>query len=239
VQERLIVALDVDSDAEALGLVEELKESAGLFKVGHQLFTAFGPEIVRRIIAAGERVFLDLKFHDIPNTVARAVAEAVKLGVSITNVHALGGLEMMKAASAAAGTAKAAACRGGVLAVTILTSMDGTSFRRSSGHPLAPARVAHLARLPSAGMDGVVASPGKSCWDGRCGTVAISLRRPSHLGRQGRRSAMTPARLAVGATTSSSAADIEGPGPAEAVRNILEEMASRYIQNIQKGVRHP
>src|SRR3990172_9303909 len=101
-RDRLVLALDVDSEQEALGLVAELKDSVGMFKVGLQLFTAYGPDIVRKIIGGGGRVFLDLKYHDIPNTVARAAAQAVKLGVSIFNLHALGGLEMMKAAAVSA-----------------------------------------------------------------------------------------------------------------------------------------
>src|SRR3990172_11815480 len=100
--DRLVLALDVDDEREALELVSELKHSVGVFKVGHQLFTAYGPDIVRRITGMGGRVFLDLKYHDIPNTVAKAAAEAVKLGVSMFNVHALGGLEMMKAAAESA-----------------------------------------------------------------------------------------------------------------------------------------
>jgi len=161
--DRLIIALDIDNDEEALGLVADLKESVGMFKVGHQLFTAYGPDIVRRIIGMGGRVFLDLKYHDIPNTVAKASAEAAKLGVSIFNVHSLGGLDMMKAAAAAA---KEAAGKHGlpepiVLAVTVLTSMDEMSLRRELKITRSLQReVAHLARLAQrAGMHGVVASP--------------------------------------------------------------------------------
>jgi orotidine-5'-phosphate decarboxylase len=161
--DRLVIALDVDNDEEALGLVAELKGSVGIFKVGHQLFTAYGPDIVRRIIGMGGRVFLDLKYHDIPNTVAKASAEATKLGVSIFNVHSLGGLDMMKAAAAAA---KEAAGKHGlpepiVLAVTVLTSMDERSLRKELKITRSLQReVAHLARMAQrAGMHGVVASP--------------------------------------------------------------------------------
>ncbi len=161
--DRLVIALDVDNDAEALGLVAELRDSVGMFKVGHQLFTAYGPDIVRRIIGMGGRVFLDLKYHDIPNTVAKASTEAVKLGVSIFNVHALGGLDMM---SAAVYAAKEAAEKCNLpapimLAVTVLTSMDGRSLRRELKITRSlPRQVAHLARLSQrAGMSGVVASP--------------------------------------------------------------------------------
>jgi orotidine-5'-phosphate decarboxylase len=149
--------------AEALGLVAELKDRVGMFKVGHQLFTAYGPDIVRCIIGAGGRVFLDLKYHDIPNTVAKASIEAVKLGVSIFNVHALGGLDMMKAAVEAAKeeAAKHNLAVPIMLAVTILTSMDEKSLRKELKITRSLQReVAHLARLAQrAGMHGVVASP--------------------------------------------------------------------------------
>ncbi len=161
--DRLVIALDVENDREALGIVAELKDSVGVFKVGHQLFTAYGPDIVRRIIGMGGRVFLDLKYHDIPNTVAKASAEAVKLGVSIFNVHSLGGFDMMKAAAEAA---KETAEKHNlpaptVLAVTILTSMDERSMRKELKITRSLQReVAHLARLAQrAGMHGVVASP--------------------------------------------------------------------------------
>jgi orotidine-5'-phosphate decarboxylase len=161
--DRLVIALDVDSDAEALGLVTELKDSAGMFKVGHQLFTAYGPDIVRRVIGAGGRVFLDLKYHDIPNTVAKASSEAVKLGVSIFNVHALGGLDMMKAAADAVKETSENYNLPAplLLAVTVLTSLDGRSLRRELKITRSlPRQVAHLARLSQrAGMQGVVASP--------------------------------------------------------------------------------
>lgn len=162
-RDRIALALDVDNDQDALAIVAELKDSVGVFKVGLQLFTAYGPDIVRRIIGMGGRVFLDLKYHDIPNTVAKASAEAVKLGVSIFNVHALGGIDMMKAA---AESAKETAEKHNlpvptVLAVTILTSMDEKSMRKELKITRSLQReVAHLARLSQrAGMHGVVASP--------------------------------------------------------------------------------
>ncbi len=162
-KDRLVLALDVESGDEATGLVSELKDVVGVFKVGHQLFTSEGPDIVKKITGMSCRVFLDLKYHDIPNTVAKAAAEAVKLGVSILNVHALGGFEMMKAASDAA---RESAAGLGIeppmlLAVTILTSMDDRSLRRELKISRTVRReVCHLARLAKrAGMDGVVASP--------------------------------------------------------------------------------
>ncbi|MCA1634231.1 MAG: orotidine 5'-phosphate decarboxylase, partial [Acidobacteria bacterium] len=91
-REKLIVALDVESAREARRVFEELRGAAGMFKIGSQLFTSTGPQFVRELVAAGARVFLDLKFHDIPNTVAAASREAVRLGVSLFNVHAAGGV---------------------------------------------------------------------------------------------------------------------------------------------------
>lgn len=162
-RDRLVLALDVDDDREALALAVELKDFVGMFKVGHQLFTAHGPDIVRKITGVGGRVFLDLKYHDIPNTVAKAAAEAVKLGVSIFNVHALGGLDMMKAAAESAGETaeKLGLSRPVILAVTVLTSMDEASLKKELKINRSLRReVAHLARLAQrAGMDGVVASP--------------------------------------------------------------------------------
>jgi len=162
-QDRLVLALDTDDRQEALALVSELKASVGMFKVGHQLFTAYGPDIVRTITGAGGKVFLDLKYHDIPNTVSKAAAEAVKLGVSMFNVHALGGLDMMRAA---AESARETAGKQGlpvplVLAVTVLTSMDDTAIRKELKINRSLRReVAHLARLAQrAGLHGVVASP--------------------------------------------------------------------------------
>ena len=162
-KDRIIVALDVDSDTDALSIVAELKDSIGMFKVGHQLFTAYGPDIVRRIIGIGGRVFLDLKYHDIPNTVAKASAQAMKLGISMFNVHALGGLDMMRAAVDAVGeTAEKYKMPVPILlAVTILTSMDNLSMRRELKITRSLQReVAHLAKLAQrAGVHGVVASP--------------------------------------------------------------------------------
>jgi orotidine-5'-phosphate decarboxylase len=160
-KEKLIVALDVDSPARALELFSALRTVAGMFKIGTQLFTAAGPDIVRKIVSSGGRVFLDLKFHDIPNTVAAAGVEATRLGVSIFNVHASGGAEMMKRVTAA--VAKTAEMekipRPKVIAVTVLTSMDQNSLRQAGIDESPAAMVISLARSAQAcGMDGVVAS---------------------------------------------------------------------------------
>jgi orotidine-5'-phosphate decarboxylase len=162
-QDRIVLALDLDSDREALAVVDELAGSVGMFKVGHQLFTAYGPDIVRRIIRKGGKVFLDLKYHDIPNTVAKASVEAVKLGIAIFNVHSLGGVDMMRAAAESAGetAARLDVPVPLVLAVTILTSMDKQGLRRELKISRSlPREVSHLARMAQrAGMHGVVASP--------------------------------------------------------------------------------
>ncbi len=160
---KLIIALDVETVAKARNLVAQLGAEAGMFKIGSQLFTAAGPEFVREIVSAGGRVFLDLKFHDIPNTVAAACREAVRLGVSLFNIHAVGGTEMMRRAAEA--TAETAAREGlprpSLIAVTVLTSADTALLTETgiSGGTVVE-QVQRLARLAAAsGMDGVVASP--------------------------------------------------------------------------------
>ena len=161
-QEKLIVALDVDGARRALDLFEALRETVGMFKIGSQLFTATGSEIVRQIVARGGRVFLDLKFHDIPNTVAAAGIEATRLGVSIFNVHASGGAEMMKrAAEAVAETAtRTGLTKPKVIAVTLLTSLDQTSLEQIGINNDPRSLVARLAGLAGdCGLDGIVASP--------------------------------------------------------------------------------
>jgi orotidine-5'-phosphate decarboxylase len=161
-QDKLIIALDVDSADRALDLFEALRETVGMFKVGSQLFTATGPEIVRQIVARGGRVFLDLKFHDIPNTVAAAGIEATRLGVSIFNVHASGGAEMMKrvAEAVAETSTREGLARPKVIAVTILTSLDQKILDQVGFNSEPRSLVARLARLANeCGLDGVVASP--------------------------------------------------------------------------------
>jgi orotidine-5'-phosphate decarboxylase len=154
-RDRLIVALDVPNEADADALVNALAGRVGMFKVGSQLFTAAGPEFVRRLSARGEKVFLDLKYHDIPNTVASAVSAASRLGVSLLTVHALGGKAMMEAAM---GALPAMGAR--LLAVTVLTSHDEASLEALGLPPDVPQSVQRLARLAqAAGVDGVVASP--------------------------------------------------------------------------------
>jgi len=160
--DRLLVALDVASADAALALADSLRGTVGGFKIGSQLFTSEGPGLVRRFVSRGDRVFLDLKFHDIPNTVAHAVSAATALGVWMVNVHASGGPAMLEAARRAAhDTARA---RGVppplVIAVTVLTSLDAAALK-TIGLPDPPLdQVLRLARLAQdAGLDGVVASP--------------------------------------------------------------------------------
>jgi orotidine-5'-phosphate decarboxylase len=161
-KDRLIVALDVDNLKRARELVSALRDLTGMFKVGLQLFTALGPNIVREIVEGGGRVFLDLKFHDIPNTVAGAAAEATRLGVSLFNVHAAGGAEMMRRAVDA--TAEVAMREGiqrpRVLAVTALTSTNEHVLSDTGVTGTVEDTVIRLARLAEAStLDGVVASP--------------------------------------------------------------------------------
>ena len=160
--DQLLIALDVESGRRALELAASLRDVAGGFKVGKRLFTAEGPAIVRALVAQGSRVFLDLKFHDIPNTVAAAAAEATKLGVWMLNVHAAGGRRMMRAA--ADGAREAAAAQGTraplVIGVTVLTSMNYESLRETGVAASVLDQVARLAALAQdSGLDGVVASP--------------------------------------------------------------------------------
>jgi orotidine-5'-phosphate decarboxylase len=158
----IIVALDVPTVETALALSEQLAPVVGAFKIGSELFTSAGPEIVRQIRSTGAAVFLDLKFHDIPHTVARSVAAATRLDVQMLTVHTSGGAEMMRAAEASAQeTAKAL---GGaaplVLGVTVLTSTDANQLA-AIGLPANPGKqVERLAALAtSAGLRGLVCSP--------------------------------------------------------------------------------
>ena len=161
-KDRLIVALDVDSLDEVKKLVGILAQEVGMFKIGKQLFTCAGPQAVRLVQELGGEIFLDLKFHDIPNTVAKAAIEATRLGVKMFNVHASGSLEMMRQ------TVKEVrrVCRQEkrrrpiMLAVTVLTSLNQEDLERVGVNQKVAAQVVRLALLTKeAGMDGVVASP--------------------------------------------------------------------------------
>ncbi len=158
-KEKIIIALDVSSRKEALGLVKELRDLAGMFKVGSQLYMAGGPAVVRDIVDTGGKVFLDLKFHDIPNTVLFAAIEAAKLGVSMMTIHASGGRSMME--STAKGLNETFGDRRPmIVAITVLTSLDTRSlFEIGLEQPL-DHQVKRLALLTQeCGLDGVVCSP--------------------------------------------------------------------------------
>lgn len=161
-RERLIFALDVDNLEAARAWVELLQGQVGVFKIGKQLFTRCGPDVVQMVSSAGAEVFLDLKYHDIPNTVAMAGLEALKLGVKMFNVHALGGFEMMAklVAEIDAVCPRDNPQRPLLLAVTILTSSNDETLRDIGIDRPVSEMVPRLARLAQkAGMDGVVASP--------------------------------------------------------------------------------
>jgi orotidine-5'-phosphate decarboxylase len=160
--ERILVALDVPTARDALALASRLRGAVGGFKVGSELFTSAGPDVVRALVGEGDRVFLDLKFHDIPNTVAGAVRSAASLGVWMLNVHAGGGLPMLDAAreTAEAIGAQSDGVRPLVIAVTALTSLDADTLASVGVSATPRAHVLRLATLAqAAGLDGVVASP--------------------------------------------------------------------------------
>jgi len=158
----VIVALDIPTANEAVALAMQVAPAVGAFKIGSELFTAAGPEIVRRIRATGAAVFLDLKFHDIPNTVAKAVASAVRLDVQMLTVHASGGLSMLQAAEE---SAQKTASQAGlnpplVLGVTVLTSMSTDDLSQLGIDRSVGGQVERLAQLAArAGLRGLVCSP--------------------------------------------------------------------------------
>jgi orotidine-5'-phosphate decarboxylase len=155
-RERLIVALDVSSSAQAQKIITSLGDSVQTYKVGMQLYTAEGPQVVRDLVASGRRVFLDLKYHDIPNTVAAAVREAAQLGVSMLTVHASGGTKMLRAAAEAA-REKSSGLQ--VLAVTVLTSMDERDLSATGVPGQVVDQVVKLASMAlKAGCAGIVSS---------------------------------------------------------------------------------
>jgi len=163
--DRLIVALDFPTLDEAVDFVETMGDVITYYKVGLELFSAAGPDVVRQLRSAGKSVFLDLKFYDIPNTVAAAAAKAVETGADMFNVHALGGMTMMRAA---ADSASKASERLGIdkpilLGVTVVTSLDQAALENEIGIPLEDGLTAFIVQKArqarEAGLNGVVASP--------------------------------------------------------------------------------
>jgi len=225
-RDRLVVALDVPTLEEASALVDRLAGLAGMFKVGSQLFTAGGPDLVRGLVARGEKVFLDLKYHDIPNTVAGAVSAACRLGVSLVDVHALGGKSMMEAA---VGAMPAMGTR--LLAITVLTSHDAASFGDLGLAGDVADTVRRLALLADAAeVDGVVASPQEvPIIREACGqdflVVTPGIRPAGARTADQARSATPAAALKAGADLLVVGRPIiEAADPAAAARAILREM---------------
>ena len=233
-KDKLIVALDVETAGEALNLFSALKDVAGMFKIGSQLFTAEGPGLVRELVTAGARVFLDLKFHDIPNTVTAAGVEAARLGVSLFNVHACGGSEMMRRTAEAVKDAaeRERFTRPQIIAVTVLTSADDSMLAEAGFSLNTEEQAARMARLAdAAGLDGVVASPHevkliRETVLRRDFIVVTPGVRPAGIDNDDQRRVMTPAAavqagadyLVIGR------AIIKAPDPAMAAQRIIEEM---------------
>jgi orotidine-5'-phosphate decarboxylase len=228
-RQRLIVALDVSDARSAMRLVAELEETCTWFKVGLELFVAGGPAILKPIVARGHNVFLDLKLHDIPNTVAGAVRSAAGLGVRMLTVHAGGGPAMLAAAKAAlVGIAHPPE----LLAVTVLTSMDAAQLH-AAGIDRAPSRqVEVLAKMGiGVGIRGFVCSPQEVAavrrLTGRDGVLVIPGIRPAGAAIGDQKRIAGPAEaLRLGASYLVVGRPItQAPNPAEAARAILEEMA--------------
>ncbi len=232
-RERLIVALDVDDLEQAAELVRQLAGEVGMFKIGKQLFTHAGPQAVRQIQELGGEIFLDLKFHDIPNTVAKAAIEATRLGVKMFNVHASGSLEMMRL------TAKEVrrVCRQQklrkpiMLAVTVLTSLNQDDLQRVGVERKVADQVVRLALLTKeAGMDGVVASPHEvadireAC--GRRFVIVTPGIRPSDGNRNDQQRVMTPQNAVRGGVDYIVVGRpiIEAKDPVAAARAIVADM---------------
>jgi orotidine-5'-phosphate decarboxylase len=231
---RLFVALDVETLADAETLLDRLGETAPGVKIGNQLFTAAGPAAVERAHKRGCRVFLDLKFHDIPNTVAGAVREATRLGVFMLNVHASGGAAMMRAAADAATTAakEFSVARPLVIGVTVLTSLDRKALPRDLG--VAGSVESHVLRLAEnardAGLDGCVASPREiGLLRGALGPKFVIVTpgmRPAERQDDQARTATPRAAIAAGADYIVVGRPITAaPDPAAAATAIIEEIS--------------
>lgn len=225
----LIVALDVSSAAAAQKIIAAVGGSAFCYKVGMQLYTAEGPRIVRDLVASGRKVFLDLKYHDIPNTVAAAVHEAAELGVSMLTVHASGGGKMLRAASDTAAAGNPGLL---VLAVTVLTSLDDRDMDKLGVHGRVQDQVLRLAALALAnGCRGVVASAReaaelRSKLSGDFAIVTPGVR-PAGAAHGDQARVVTPAEaIAAGATHIVVGRPItDAEDPAEEARAILSQIS--------------
>jgi orotidine-5'-phosphate decarboxylase len=225
---RLIVALDVSSAAAARKIVAVVGDSAHTYKVGMQLYTAEGPLIVRELVSSGRRVFLDLKYHDIPNTVAGAVREAAQLGVSMLTIHASGGGLMIRAASEAAAVQSNPPL---VLAVTVLTSLDDSELNKIGVRGTVVDEVLRLAALAiSNGCRGVVASAHEAAALrddlGQDFAIVTPGVRPAGSGRDDQARVVTPSEaIAAGATHIVVGRPItEAADPAAEARAILGQL---------------
>jgi len=230
-RERLIVALDVSSAAAAQKIVAAVGDAAHLFKVGMQLYTAEGPQIVRDLVASKRDVFLDLKYHDIPNTVAGAVKEAAKLGAKMLTVHAAGGGKMLRAAVQAAESTDPHTM---VLAVTVLTSMDDHDLEMTGVAGQVEDQVVLLANLAvMSGCHGVVASAREAGelrhQLGKHFTIVTPGVRPAGEAHADQARVVTPGdAIAAGATYIVVGRPItEAPDPAAAARSILQQMRGK------------
>jgi orotidine-5'-phosphate decarboxylase len=230
----LIVALDVPGADTALELVGQLAAVVGAFKIGSELFTAAGPDIVRRVRATGAEVFLDLKFHDIPNTVAKAVEAATRLDVQMLTVHAGGGLRMLQAAEAAAQATARPAGRPAplVLGVTVLTSLDSNELREAGVESDVGRQVERLASLAAtAGLRGLVCSPLEIAALRRILPAAMQLVtpgiRPAASQADDQKRTLTPAEaMAAGANRLVIGRPVyAAPNPREAAERILASLS--------------
>lgn len=233
-RDRLIVALDVSSASEAQRLVSAVGESVNTFKIGKQLFTAEGPPLVRKLIASGRNVFLDLKFHDIPNTVGGAVRAAAGLGIRMLTVHAAGGAAMLRAATDAAAAAPQPPL---VLAVTVLTSLSDEDLRQTGISGRVVDQVLRLAALArDHGCGGVVASaqeaPELRRELGAGFAIVTPGVRPAGGDKADQARIVTPAEaIAAGATYLVVGRPITAsPDPAAAARRMLDEIAAACLQ---------